>query len=63
MQFWFNLNDSQSSDQYIERKNIKQQLDQLYETIVKGYHVRSRAKWVECGERNTSYFLGLEKAR
>ena len=58
-----NLNDSQSSDQYVERKNIKQQLDQLYETKAKGYHVRSRAKWVECGERSTSYFLGLEKAR
>ena len=58
-----NLNDSQSCDQYVERKNIKQQLDQLYETKAKGYHVRSRAKWVECGERSTSYFLGLEKAR
>ena len=58
-----NLNDSQSSDQYIERKNIKQQLDQLYETKAKGYHVRSRGKWVECGERSTRYFLGLEKAR
>ena len=56
-------NESQNPDQYIDRKNTKQQLDHLYETKAKGYHVRSRAKWVEHGERSTSYFLGLEKAR
>ena len=56
-------NESQNPDQYIDRKNTKQQLDHLYETRAKGYHVRSRAKWVEHGERSTSYFLGLEKAR
>ena len=25
--------------------------------------MRSRAKWVECGEKSTRYFLGLEKTR
>ena len=29
----------------------------------KGAQIRSRTKWVEEGEKNTKYFLGLEKAR
>ena len=35
----------------------------MYETKSKGYHIRSRGKWVEFGERSSSYLLGLEKAR
>ena len=46
-----------------ERKLIKQKLDSLYEQRATGYYIRSRAKWVEEGERSTSYFLGLEKVR
>ena len=47
----------------LERKQLKQKLDNLYESRTKGYHVRSRAKWVESGEKSTGYFLGLEKSR
>ena len=47
----------------LERKQFKQQLDNLYEITTKGYHVRSRAKWVESGEKSTGYFVGLEKSR
>ena len=57
------LDEKQYSDKYTERKNIKHELDRLYEAKAKGYHVRSRAKWVESEERSTSYFLSLEKAR
>ena len=55
--------DSLTNDQYDERKKLKQELDNLYENRAKGYQVRSRAKWVECGEKSTRYFLGLEKTR
>ena len=30
---------------------------------MKGVQVRSREKWVELGEKNNSYSLGLEKKR
>ena len=42
---------------------IKQELDSLYEKRATGYYIRSLAWWIEDGERSTSYFLGLEKAR
>jgi hypothetical protein len=29
----------------------------------KGAQIRSREKWVEFGEKNNAYFLGLEKKR
>ena len=47
----------------LETKQLKQQLDDLYESRTKGYQVRSPAKWVESGEKSTGYFLGLEKSR
>jgi hypothetical protein len=31
--------------------------------ITKGRQIRSRVKWIEEGEKNTAYFLGLEKTR
>ena len=47
----------------IARNEIKQKLDDFYITKSKGYHIRSRAKWVEEGEKSTRYFLKLEKDR
>ena len=52
-----------SSEQTLERKLLNQQLDEQYENKSKGYQVRSSSKWIEQGEKSTSYFLGLEKAR
>lgn len=37
------------------------ELDQMYNDLAKGAYIRSRAKWVEEGEKNTSYFFALEK--
>ena len=38
-------------------------LNKLYEEHINGYFVRSRAEFMEQGERSTRYFLSLEKAR
>ena len=46
-----------------ERRNLKKKLDSLYQSRATGYFIRSRARWVEEGERSTSYFLTLEKSR
>ena len=35
----------------------------MIEKKAKGAAIRSRAKWVEFGEKNTKYFLNLEKSR
>ena len=49
--------DSQKKE-YFEEKRI---LEKLYDNITKGNIVRSRAKWVEEGEKSSKYFLNLEK--
>ena len=47
-----------------EKRNlIKNKLDKKYEDLTHAAFVRSRSKWLEQGERSTSYFLNLEKAR
>ena len=33
----------------------------LYDKKSKGAQIKCGEKWIEEGERNTSYFLGLEK--
>ena len=42
---------------------IEKELEQIYNQKAKGAKIRSREKWVELGEKNNSYFLGLEKQR
>lgn len=46
---------------FIERQELKDTLDDLLKVNAQGAQIRSRAKWVEEGERSTSYFLRLEK--
>ena len=50
-----------NSKLYEERKVLKDNLDLLYYEKAVGAQIRSRSKWVEEGERATSYFLNLEK--
>ena len=38
-------------------------MSKLYSDKVKGAQIRSRIKWVEEGEKNKKFFLGLEKAK
>ena len=40
---------------------IEKEIERYYEYTAKGAQIRSRQEWVEKGERNNSYFLGLEK--
>lgn len=39
---------------------IQSKLDLMYLDLAKGAFLRSRAKWLEEGEENTSYFFALE---
>ena len=42
---------------------IENELSKIYSDKAKGAQIRSRIKWVEEGEKNKKFFLGLEKAR
>lgn len=44
----------------IRKKDLKNQLDNYYENKAKGAQIRSKARWIDEGEKNTAYFLRLE---
>ena len=44
-----------------EFNNVKNELEQIEKHKANGIILRSKCKWVEQGEKNTSYFLRLEK--
>ena len=44
-----------------KKRDLESQLNDLYNKKAKGAQIRSRAKWVDEGEKNTKYFLNLEK--
>lgn len=50
-------------DQQVKSQKLQNQLDNLYLEKAKGAFIRSRARWIEEGEKNTSYFFSLEKHR
>ena len=56
-------NDKNHDKIYKQITEIENNLENLYSVKAKGAQVRSRIKWVEQGEKNTKYFLGLEKSR
>ena len=44
-----------------KKRDLETQLNELYDKKAKGAQIRSRAKWIDEGEKNTKYFLSLEK--
>jgi len=42
---------------------LQAELDEIYMRKAKGAYIRSRAKWMEKGEKNSAYFCRLEKKR
>ena len=50
-----------SEEEETTMKKLKEEIDNMYIEMAKGAFVRSRAKWLEQGERNSSYFFALEK--
>ena len=46
-----------------ERRQLKEELDELYSRKAGGYQIRSRARWIKQGEKSSKYFLDLEKQR
>ncbi len=41
-------------------QSLQSQLDELYSEKANGAYIRSRARWIERGEKSSSYFFGLE---
>lgn len=50
-----------SEDESETLKSLSEELDRMYVNLAKGAFIRSRAKWLEKGEKNSSYFFALEK--
>lgn len=48
-------------EEELELKAIQIQIHQIYTDLAKGAFIRSRAKWLEEGERYSAYFFALEK--
>ena len=45
----------------MQAENFKNELEALYDEKVEGIIIRSRVRWHEQGEKNSKYFLNLEK--
>lgn len=44
-----------------EKRTLEKELDEMYNQIAKGAQIRAKAQWIGQSERNTNYFLSLEK--
>lgn len=52
-----------SEEELTELNSLQKQFDEIYLEKASGAFVRSRARWIKEGEKNTTYFYGLEKSR
>ena len=53
--------DNLSEEEESVFRSLQIEWEQTYTDLAKGTFVRSRAKWIEEGGKNTSYFIALEK--
>lgn len=51
------------TEEKAELNALQVKLDDMYREKANGAFIRSRARWLGLGEKNTSYFYGLEKHR
>lgn len=49
--------DNLTEDEKVRLDTLKSEIDQIYVDSAKGAFIRSTAKWLEKGEKNTSYFF------
>lgn len=49
-----------TTEEKAELNALQVKLDDMYRVKAKGAFIRSRARWIELGEKNMSYFYGLE---
>ena len=56
-----NVDTDPSEDNIIKLEMAQSKLEQLNEVETRGVILRSKAQWVEQGEKNTKYFLSVEK--
>ena len=62
MELLLNNCPTKEKDNLISRiNNTRNELNQFIQHDSKGAAVKSRARWIEFGEKNSRYFLGLEK--
>lgn len=50
-----------TEDDEVKINKLKDDIDKYYVELAKGAFIRSRCKWLEKGEKNSSYFFALEK--
>ena len=43
--------------------SIKNELEEIFDSIAEGVKIRTRCQWYEEGEKSTKFFLNLEKKR
>jgi len=58
-----NLCDDKRNKLLCEWKSLKIIVDEFYSNKARGSFIRSRAKWIEDGEKSSRYFLNLERSR
>ena len=57
----FNSNKNETNAQYLQK--VQGELEHHRQPYIEGLIVRSRTQWYEEGERNSKYFLSLEKRK
>ena len=55
--------DDDGNNMHLKRKLLLQELNHLYLSDAKGAQIRSRARYIEHGEKSSKFFLSLEKHR
>ena len=56
-----NISINNDQEQTLKRNLLKTELNELYKEDSIAAYIRSGAKWLESGEKSSSYFLSLEK--